>query len=187
MPRLFAFLRAINVGGHTVTMKALCGTFISLGFSDAESFIASGNVVFSSRSGGGRALEKRIEDALRRSLGYEVATFVRTAQEVSAIARYEPFTASKRQAAGALVVGFVAEPLGSAGIRALEGLKTDIDDFEVRGREIYWLCRRKQSESTFSNAVFEKALKVRATFRSVSTVLRLAAKYSLLDRRAGAE
>ncbi len=37
-------------------------------------------------------------------------------------------------------------------------LKTDIDDFHVQGREVYWLCRRKQSESTFSNAMLEKAI-----------------------------
>jgi uncharacterized protein (DUF1697 family) len=57
-------------------------------------------------------------------------------------------------------------------------MRTSIDDFHVNGREMYWLCRKKQSESTFSNARFEKALGGRATFRGVNTIVKLAAKYS---------
>ena len=49
MPRLVAFLRAINVGGHTVTMAHLRGLFEDLGFTNVETFIASGNVIFGSR------------------------------------------------------------------------------------------------------------------------------------------
>jgi uncharacterized protein (DUF1697 family) len=56
-------------------------------------------------------------------------------------------------------------------------LKTDIDDFHVHGREIYWLCRKKQSESTFSNAVLEKTIGRRSTLRGVDTVKKMAAKY----------
>ena len=55
--------------------------------------------------------------------------------------------------------------------------KTDIDDFHTNGREVYWLCRTGQSESTFNNASMERTLKIRATFRGINTVARLAAKY----------
>jgi uncharacterized protein (DUF1697 family) len=177
MPRLVAFLRAINVGGHTVTMDELRKHFREAGFGDVETFIASGNIVFESSAGPGPALERRIADRLARALGYDVATFVRTADEVRAIARHEPFTAAARAGAGALVVGFLAGPLAPAGRKALMALRTGIDDFEVHGREFYWLCRKKQSESTFSNAVFERALAVQTTFRQATTVARLAAKY----------
>jgi uncharacterized protein (DUF1697 family) len=177
MARLAAFLRAINVGGHTVTMDDLRTLFRAQGFGSVETFIASGNVVFDTRAAAGRALERRIADRLAASLGYEVATFVRTGDEVRAVAGHEPFTAEERARAGALVVGFLAEPLAPAGRKALMDLRTDIDDFEVRGREVFWLCRRKQNESTFSNAVFERVVKARATFRSTTTVVRLAAKY----------
>ena len=177
MPRLIAFLRAINVGGHTVTMARLRKEFEALGLQDVETFIASGNVIFTSRSTDAAALEKKIESRLRASLGYEVATFVRTAAEVSAVAACKPFTPAQRDAAGAFCVGFLAKPLDAAAVRGLMAFKTDIDDFSVKGREVYWLCRKKQSESTFSNAGMERALKVRATFRGMNTVARLAAKH----------
>jgi len=48
MTRYIAFLRAINVGGHTVKMEHLRGIFESMGFSNVETFIASGNVIFAS-------------------------------------------------------------------------------------------------------------------------------------------
>lgn len=41
MPKHIAFLRAINVGGHTVKMDHLRNIFESLGFSNVETFIAS--------------------------------------------------------------------------------------------------------------------------------------------------
>jgi len=178
MQRLVAFLRAINVGGHTVKMGELRGLFEALGFTRVETFIASGNVIFASSSKNVGTLRRRIENRLRASLGYEVATFIRTDAEVAAIAAYKPFTASQLRSAAALNIGFLAESLGAEARKTLAALKTEIDAFHVHGREVYWLCKKKQSESTFSNAVFEKRLKRRATWRGANTVARLAAKYA---------
>ena len=51
MPRFVAFLRALNVGGaHVVKMDALKRHFEAMGFTDVETFIASGNVVFTAKS-----------------------------------------------------------------------------------------------------------------------------------------
>jgi uncharacterized protein (DUF1697 family) len=176
MPRLIAFLRAINVGGHTVTMATLRKEFEALGLKDVETFIASGNVIFTSHAAGS-ALERKIEARLRASLGYEVATFVRTDAEVAAVAQYQPFKAAHMKEARAFCVGFLEKPLDAAGTRALMTFRTEIDDFHTNGREVYWLCRKGQSESTFTNANMERKLKVRATFRGMNTVVRLAAKH----------
>lgn len=177
MPRFIAFLRAINVGGHTVKMAELRSHFEAIGFTNVETFIASGNVIFESGSRNAKTLEQKIEHHLRESLGYEVATFVRTDSEVAAIAQYQPFPESELQSAGALNIAFLADPLSEDAGEVLKKLKTEIDDFHVHGREVYWLCRKQQSESTFSNAVFERVLKVKATFRGVNTVSRITAKY----------
>ncbi len=178
MPRLIAFLRAINVGGHVVKMDALRKQFEALGLTDVETFIASGNVLFTSRTSNLAALEKKIEIRLEKALGYEVRTFVRTEAEVCAIARYKPFPAAAIADAstGALCIGFLAEPLGPAAVKTLLTLRTEIDDFHVRGKEVYWLCTKRQHESTFSNVRFEKLVKASVTFRGVNTVARLAAR-----------
>ena len=177
MPRVVAFLRAINGGGHVVKMDTLQAWFIRLGFTRVETFIASGNVIFETRSKDFASMEAKIEQSLVKALGYEVATFVRTLEEVEEIARYQPFPAAAIASAAALTVGLMKAPLSRTVLAALTGLKTDIDDFHAHGCELYWICLRKQSESKISNAVFERTLKVKATFRGIRTIEKLAAKY----------
>lgn len=178
MPRLIAFLRAINVGGHNVTMAELRGLFENLALKEVETFIASGNVIFTPRSRDIRALQQKIENQLLRSLGYEVKAFLRTVPEVAAIAQYRPFNEAQPSYSIALNVAFLADPLGADAEKSLMALKSEIDDFHVHGREVYWLCKTKQSDSKFSNTRFEKIVNARATWRNVNTVNRLAAKYA---------
>lgn len=178
MARHVAFLRAINVGGsHVVKMDALKAMFEDSGFTKVETFIASGNVIFETPSRDLGAVERRIEHFLEKALGYEVVTFIRSLEGVAAIARYQPFPKAAMAAAVSLNVGLLKEPPGDTIRAALGKLKTDIDDFHVNGSELYWICLSRQSESKISNAVFERTLKVKATFRGLRTMERLAAKY----------
>jgi uncharacterized protein (DUF1697 family) len=179
MPRYIAFLRAINVGGNNIVkMDFLRHLFESLGFSNVETFIASGNIVFETTSKNARVLEREIENRLREALGYEVATFIRTDTELAAIANYKPFGQSDLDGAVALNIAFLADWLDDKSSQKLMAMRTDIDDFHLHGREIYWLCRKKQSGSKISNAVLEKAFGQRSTLRGANTVKKMAAKYS---------
>lgn len=177
-PRFIAFLRAINVGGHNVKMARLRELFEALGLSDVETFIASGNVVFDAPATDARTLEKEIEAHLHESLGYEVATFVRSAPELADIAGYRPFAAPELDAEGnSLYIAFLVAAPGDEARRRLLAFRNETDDFHVNGREVYWLCRTKMSESAFSGAVLEKTLGTPATVRNATTVRKLAAKY----------
>jgi uncharacterized protein (DUF1697 family) len=178
MPKYIAFLRAINVGGHTVKMDELRRLFQGMGFSNVETFIASGNVIFDSTSGSSKALEKKIEDSLRKSLGYEVRTFIRSPSELVDIVAYKPFAERELKVDGNLLfVAFMASEPTSGGIQKLTALRTKTDDFHVFGRETYWLRRMTEGESTYSGQLIEKALGVPATVRNSTTVKKLAAKY----------
>jgi uncharacterized protein (DUF1697 family) len=177
--RYVAFLRAINVGGsHVVKMDHLRQLFESLGFSSVETFIASGNVVFEASAKNAKTLQKKIETKLREALGYEVVTFLRTEAELAEMASYQPFQQSDLEAAVALNVVFLGDELDQTSRQKLMALKTDLDDFNVNGREIYWLIRTRQSDSPISNAVLTKALGMPSTIRGVNTIKRMAAKYS---------
>jgi uncharacterized protein (DUF1697 family) len=177
MARYVAFLRAINVGGRTVKMDELRRIFESLGFDSVATFIASGNVVFSTSTRSDTRLRGHIESVLRDRLGYEVATILRTCAEVAAIADYPAFPESQMKRARALNVALLADPPGRAAVKNLAQLKTPIDDFRMHGRDLYWLCKKSQSESKINNAVIEKALQARATIRGLNTIRRLSAKY----------
>ena len=50
MTKYIAFLKAINVGGHNVKMDHLKRLFVKMDFKNVETFIASGNVIFETKS-----------------------------------------------------------------------------------------------------------------------------------------
>lgn len=178
MPRHIAFLRAINVGGHMVKMDRLRALFESLEFGKVETFIASGNVIFDTSSKSPDALEKKIEKHLEKELGYEVITFLRSPAEVAAVVDHQPSFDSGPFAEGnSLVIFFLKEEPEEEARRKLMALRTEIDDFHIHRREVYWLCRTRISDSKISGGLLEKTLKLPATMRNVTTVRKLAAKY----------
>ena len=181
--RYVAFLRAINVGTRRVSMETLRQAFEGPGVMDVETFLASGNVVFRTGRADGRSLERVIERRLSANLGFPVDVFVRSASELGAAAGATPFDTAAVEASAAYNVGFLRAPLTVVEQRALGGLATDIDRLAAIGREVYWLCAVRQSDSTFSNAVMEKALGLRATFRSMSTLLKMAARWNATGAR----
>lgn len=175
--KTIAFLRAINVGGRRIKMDELRDCFLDMGLENVETFLASGNVAFDAGEHTPAALEQTIQSELHARLGYTVTTFVRTNREIAEIAQYTPFAPELMAQAQALNVAFIAAPLSAEQETQLQTLPSAVDEFHAHGREIYWLCRVKQSESDFSNAVLERTLKLEATFRTINTVVRLAKKY----------
>ena len=160
-----------------VKMDALKLQFEALSLANVSTFIASGNVVFDSKVRNHAVLERKIEAQLHAAFGFEIHTFVRTADEVAAVAAHTAFDAAELAAARTHVVGFLASAPDAAALKVIAGFESDIDRFHVHGRELYWLSRLGQSESTFSNALFEKKLGMRSTFRGLNTLHKLLAKY----------
>ena len=178
MPRYVALLRAINVTGRRVGMGELRAQFEAVGLADVKTFIASGNVVFDTATRARKALERRIEYHLHERLGYEVDTFLRTIPELRTVAELGRFRPSELAEEGNHVsVAFTRALLGAAARRRLHALATEIDQFRVDGREVYWLRRRGLGESKLDGASIERAIGAPATLRGATTVKRLAAKY----------
>lgn len=177
MPRFIAFLRSINVGCHTVKMDELRRLFESVGFTGVETFIASGNVIFESTTRNTKALETKIAGKLHHALGYEVATFVRSVGELVAVANHKLF--AERQDGSGLYIAFLAEPPNDAAREKLTSLQTKTDIFHFHGRELYWVCFTRFSDSNFSGPLLEKVLGTKATVRNSTTIIKIAAKYGV--------
>ena len=155
-------------------MDRLRGLFEELGFSNVETFIASGNVIFESRSRSVGKLESAIEKHLKDALGFEVATFVRSGEEIVAVERYQPFSESDLSAPGhSVYVALLRQEPDRRCIKGLLDRRSDFDDFHVHGREAYWLCRGRFSESPTSSNELEKILQCSATVRNMTTVRKL--------------
>jgi uncharacterized protein (DUF1697 family) len=177
MPRYVAFLRAVNVGGRTVKMDELRDHFREAGMAEVETFIASGNVIFSTTGKAPAALEQRLEGHLKKALGFDVPTLIRTTAEVAEAAARTPYTDADVAAAGTFVAAFLRAPLDAAGRKGLAALASDVDRFVLHGREVYWLAQTKQSETKLTIVKFERAVGRAATMRAMTSLRKLAAKH----------
>lgn len=130
MVRYIALLRGINVGGHQVKMDALRRLFGDLGLANVGSYIQSGNVFFDSDEADRAALRARIEGHLRATLGYEVATCLRTVEEFAAITALDPFAGIDLRPDMRFSVSFLAEAVA---VETMLPYKTPKGDFELVG------------------------------------------------------
>ncbi len=91
MTSYVALLRAVNVGGTgklpMVELKAMCE---ELGFTSVRTYIASGNVVFNS-SVVGAEVQEVMEARLHKYAGKPVGVHIRTAAELTAVLKGNPF------------------------------------------------------------------------------------------------
>lgn len=176
MMKYIAFLRAINVGGHTVKMADLRDIFTILGFADVQTYIQSGNVLFTSSDLDSVSLEQQIETKLEMALGYAVPTFLRHETELIDIANHKPF-ADRLAAGDTMYISFLHDTPGATKQQALTALSTEVDIFHIYHNQVYWLYRRSLGESGFTNASIEKILGTPATRRNSNTIHKIVAKY----------
>lgn len=180
MHRYIAFLRGINLGKRRIKMDILRGLFEEMKFTDVETFIASGNVIFTCKIADSKKLETQIETHLKKFLGYEVHTFLRTREKVRAIAALKPFpTSDLDHPENTLHVGFLKEALTVEQTRMFRACRTSTDELYCVGQEFYWLCRIKSHESKIWSTVQMKAARLPSfSMRNMTTVRNIAALYS---------
>jgi uncharacterized protein (DUF1697 family) len=172
--RQFAFLRAINTGRRRVTMARLREILEEAGLANVETLLASGNVVFDARRGDPARLERRIEKALAAALGFEVETFLRSEDELRAIAAWRPFGADVE----AFQVGFLREAPSDDVACALLGLASETDALDLEGRELSWKPAGRLTDSPLGGGLLERTAGMPLTVRNVNTVHRLLERFA---------
>jgi uncharacterized protein (DUF1697 family) len=166
--RYAAFLRAINIGGRRITGPELCLPFTDMGFENAASFRASGNVVFDAPRKPGEA---RLEEGLEQALGYEVAVFLRVPAEMAALAAVQPFEPGAK-----FHVMFLKKLPGKATQDEVLSLSTEDDKLAFGERELFWRPRGRMLESELDLKLVGKLIGLN-TMRTNGTVAQIAAKY----------
>jgi uncharacterized protein (DUF1697 family) len=173
-----AFLRGVNVGAHhRVGNAELQSMFTELGLTDVKPFRTSGNVAFTAEAEPLARLTSRIEDALARELGYPVAVFLRTAQELRAICTLEPFERERVEAgAGKLQVSILGSSPPAPVRKEVLAMADDHDLLAFGERELYWLPSGGTMQTALDLAAIERALGP-TTRRTKGTLEQLAAKH----------
>lgn len=132
-----ALLRAVNVGGRKVLKDDLLGLAKDLGFDDAKTLLASGNLVLWGEAEGGAALERRLEDGLEARMGLRTDFMVRSPDELKAIIAGNPYTAQAQDHPSHLVVNFLKSPISQDDVGILRAAITGPETFEARTLELY--------------------------------------------------
>lgn len=176
--KYIALLRGINVGGHKIIpMAKLKSIFESGGFKNVVTYIQSGNVLFDSPLSDSGKVRSKVEAMLKRSLGYDVPTLIRTPDGMKKIVAKNPFAAEHAEGKTKFYVTFLETAPAKEQKTKILGFQVDGFSIVLLGTEMYSLLDAKftGNNTPFSNAAIEKILNCPTTTRNWATVNKLLA------------
>ena len=178
MTRYIAFLRGINVGaGNRIRMEDLRRLFEENGFSDVETYIQSGNVLFSSNFGESETSETIVR-LLLECAKIKTTVVLRSFAELHALVSACPFSAEEIDLAQrennegeSFHVALLPQSPAESVVAKLAEIPAEGDRFAVIGRDVYVLLRR--SIRTSKLAIKLQKLLPEATVRNWNTITKL--------------
>lgn len=171
--RYVALLQGINVGGrHKVGMEDLRELLGSLGHAEVETYLQSGNALFTSTREDMTGLGLEIQEQLRSRLGTDVKVLVRTPAELAGIVASNPFPAAVAEPSK-LHVAFLSAMPDADNLAKIDPSQFEPDELRVGGQAVYLWYPNGAGRSRLTNAVLERRLGVTATTRNWNTVMKL--------------
>ena len=174
-----ALLRAVNVGGRKVLKDDLLGLAKDLGFDDAKTLLASGNLVLWGKGASDADIERRLEDGLEKRMGLRTEFMVRSPAELRAILAANPFPEMVADRPAQLVVSFLKRPVPAEDVEVLRAAITGRERMHAHGKEIYIDFIDGIGESMLDRDWKKTKKAPLGTARNWNTVLKLAAMVGL--------
>jgi uncharacterized protein (DUF1697 family) len=176
MERFVAFLRGINVGGHTVVKEKLEEIFNLMGFQNVSTFKQSGNVIFETEKLYPKEIEDKIKADLCKLLGFEVSVFVRTFPQLKSIIAQNAFKNQEKEGASFLVTFLTVAPVYFPLHLPLTIPKSTAQIISTNGSEVFSVTHGG-GEGALPNSFLESKLKVKTTSRNINTISGIVEKY----------
>ncbi len=165
-----ALLRAINVGGKTLPMKALAELFAAAGCRNVRTYIQSGNVLFDANAALAAKVPGAVADAIRKRFGFEAPVVVRSLSEMEQVVKANPFKAPGDTSHHVM---FLADEPDAKSAGALDPKRSPGDSFRVVGREVYLHLPNGAGRSKLTVGWFDSKLRTVSTARNWRTVCTL--------------
>ena len=170
MTKFVALLRGINVSGQKqIKMSALKSLFEETGFSEVETYIQSGNVIFSSKEKSSKKLEQKISLAIKKKFGFNVPIIVLTPEEIEYVINNNPFIKKKKDSEK-LYVTFLSSLPTDENIKKLNAIDYSPEEYIIDGSYIYLFVPNGYGKAKLNNNFFENKLKVFGTTRNLKTI-----------------
>jgi uncharacterized protein (DUF1697 family) len=172
MPAVAAFIRGINLGPNKrVPMAELRTALEALGYEDPKTLLASGNVVLET-SKRPAAVAADVEKVIAAEFGHDVVVIARTAKQLAAIVKANPF-AGVATNGSMQFVAFLADRPKATVLRELEQEDFGDDQWVAAGDELHYWCPNGLRDSRMIKTLTEKRLGVTATVRNWNTVVKV--------------
>lgn len=170
MKKYIALLRGINVSGQKkIKMTELKSLFQKMNFQNIETYIQSGNIIFSSKENSVKTLERKISAGIKNKFGFEVHTFIITSKEIKDVLINNPFIKKKKDTERLYVTFLSAQPLQEK-IQNLNSSNFSPEEYQIVGKIIYLHLPNGAGKAKLNNNFFENKLKVNATTRNWKTI-----------------
>lgn len=174
MPAYIAMLRGVNLGPHNrMKMEKLRDSLEALGFTQVQTYIQSGNVVFATGKTSPLALMNKMEAKILADFGLSVSVITTTAAEMNTVIQNNPFLEQRGIDRTKLHVTFLSETPRPPALEKLTLRQSGPDKFHCSGKSIYLYCPNGYGQTKLTNGLFERVLSVRATTRNWNTVNKL--------------
>jgi uncharacterized protein (DUF1697 family) len=161
-------------------MTDLAELYIKIGIKDAETYIQSGNVLFSNTGAIPLpALAKKIEQAILEKFNYTIPVMIRTYQELNDLFSSNPFLGEPDFNPAKMAVIFLHNVPSDTQIQKVADIDYPPDKFKIMGREIFIYCPNGFGRTKLYTNFFEKKMGVTGTARNwktISTILSIAEK-----------
>jgi uncharacterized protein (DUF1697 family) len=167
-------LRGINMTGHnTIKMTELADLFRHLGYTDAETYIQSGNIVFTCHNGNIDDISSGIRKAILSDFNLNIAVITRTSDEMEKIISANPFLREPGFDPSKMAVLFLELKPTDEQILKVAGIDYPPDKFHINDSEIYIYCPNGFGKTKIYTNFFEAKMKVTGTARNWRTVNKL--------------
>lgn len=180
MVRFVVFLRGINVGGHTVVKAKLQEAFTSIGYQNVSTCRQSGNIIFETDKEDSSEVKKKVEAKLHELLGYDVAAFVRTIPQLTAIVDLEAFKSHTKEGSSFMVTFLADSPPEFPLKLPLTIPKSTAQIISAKGKEVFSVTHGG-GEGALPNPFLESKLKTKATTRNLNTIAEILEKFPKKD------
>lgn len=175
MTTYISLLRGINVSGHrTIPMDALKKCYVSIGYSNPQHYIQSGNIVFSSNEKDSEKIADKITKAIAHDFGFEVPVLVRSNTAWQELIHRNPFLKNKDIDIAFLHACLLEDTPNQKSLEIIGAGNYGQDRFELAGNIIYLFCPGGYGKTRLNNNFWESKLKTRATTRNWKTIQQLA-------------
>lgn len=173
MPAIIALLRGVNVGGHNkIKMDVLRTLCESLKCENVQSYVQSGNVVFTTREKNLSVLGERIESAIENKLGFRPPVVLRTGSEMKQVIAANPFAKRKGLDPAKLAVIFFVEEIPPVARKQIEAINVGPEEIKAFPRELYIYFPDGMGRSKVPAAI-ERVMKKTGTARNWNSVTKL--------------